>query len=1223
MNQFEYTTKEFAAEVARRAGRPCSWRTVQNWRIAHDGHAARLLPTRYERKGRIAIYTEEQILVAVALLGAKYSSDESNLFAYTKKDTVPVDATIEADGSEGDSGSDDTNAVEIDSPVYLESTESITPTADDESTAAATLHKGINLHDYGWDDVEAAIGENYTEDAELADARKKADTVPADVQSVRVASKDFLPMTTTPNFAAIPQVMKSLKRFLCWRLIPAEPKAKKVPMTPKNGKLVNAAVNNPDNWLTFDEAISWYKRGLCTGIGFALTNAAPKICCVDVDHCFAADGTLTAEALNVVATVQNSWTEKSQSATGLHIWFVDDDFNGGRRKGNVEVYAADRYIALTGVRVVGTAEDLLTVNGGCRAVISKFIDAGAGSLFADNSPARADDGQAPPVKLTAEDLKSSSPLSDDDRRLIEYFHSEKCRDRDLNMFNLFSGNVGEYFKAQGKPLDDSVADAALLAKILYYVGGAGTDAEIGQRALKIFGQSELAKRDKWTGREDYRLRTLEFAFKAWVDGGRKAYQSKTRNDSDAAQIEQLKAELRDVMKALADFDARKKSGLEKLRNVEVFDSATVFNDDMLDAAAFAYRDDKKTFSDFKRAIVNYGNTHRDEKISVNDWLVDVKEHAAIIARQHKDLLTRRNEIQAQIDALTFAADNDALAGLTFPVGYSVNPKYGILKAAGEDMITVCRRPVVIKGMTYSVDEKIYKTTLSYQSKTGKWKNLPAQENATVSDKSKIVGLANVGLPVTSSNAKLLVDYLDAFKAENETTLPLTYQTSRGGWYKFGGSDMFVDNRRQCVFTDDEDRQVSVEVDTSRSQFANALTTAGTIEEWKHAYMFAKPSPIARLVVAAAVAPPLLKILGERNFMLYIQAPTRAGKSTALMLAASAVGSEKIVRSFDATKNGLAGVAADVSDYPLMIDEKQAADGKLKDCLTDLVYLLVNGVSRTKLHRTSKVMDLSNWRTIVLANGETQLLPDNATDGADTRLMTVAAPDKILDADTCKLIRDIIKENYGLIFPRVVDEILKYGSNTLRGIYADIVAAFAESKPKILPEHRRYLAVLTLADALLNSALGMNSVTLADGRTLKAIDDATLNANEIFALIPTMDELSNARKARDFVISFIAQNQNRFIGGNVVDAKIQQFYGKLRDADGYTYIMAKTLRDACKADGWDYRKLVADLVAEGFFVPRDKLKKNRHTPTPTVPKNISEIKNAECYRIPNEIFDAVD
>ena len=83
-----------------------------------------------------------------------------------------------------------------------------------------------------------------------------------------------------------------------------------------------------------------------------------------------------------------------------------------------------------------------------------------------------------------------------------------------------------------------------------------------------------------------------------------------------------------------------------------------------------------------------------------------------------------------------------------------------------------------------------------------------------------------------------------------------------------------------------------------------------------------------------------------------------------------------------------------------------------------------------------------------------------------------------------------------------------------------------------------------------------------------------------------------------------------------------FYGKLRDIDDYTYISVKALRDACKAESFDYRKVAADLVADGFFTPADKPKKNRRTPTPTVQKKIGEV-NMECYRIPNEIFYAVD
>lgn len=55
-------------------------------------------------------------------------------------------------------------------------------------------------------------------------------------------------------------------------------------------------------------------------------------------------------------------------------------------------------------------------------------------------------------------------------------------------------------------------------------------------------------------------------------------------------------------------------------------------------------------------------------------------------------------------------------------------------------------------------------------------------------------------------------------------------------------------------------------------------------------------------------------------------------------------------------------------------------------------------------------------------GETLLLPDNVTGGANTRLFTIAAPCVILDADTCKQIRNIIADNFELAFPLVINKI---------------------------------------------------------------------------------------------------------------------------------------------------------------------------------------------------------
>ena len=467
----------------------------------------------------------------------------------------------------------------------------------------------------------------------------------------------------------------------------------------------------------------------------------------------------------------------------------------------------------------------------------------------------------------------------------------------------------------------------------------------------------------------------------------------------STSLDKLKTQLRENAKTLAAFDGQKKAALETLHNIEKFDSKTVFSDEIVTAGAFAFLFDRQAYSNFKRELKLYGDKHPTEKAGVNDWINAVKYKAEEINSRQSELKTRHNQIQAQINSLSFITENDFEDSFVFPEGYSVSAQSGIVKIDGEKIITVCRRPIIITGKTFSVEEKTYKVILSYMNSSGKWKSLPPTSAAVIANKNKLIDLADYGLPVTSSNATALVDYFDAFNAENENICNMTYTVPRCGWYRFDDKDCFVDPRRECTTTDD-DKKVNVKVD-SQSQFANSLKQRGSIKAWKRAYELAKKSPVARTMLAASVASILLKVLGERNFLLYVHAPTCAGKTTALYLGASAIGNDKMIRSFDATKNGLAGAAADVNDYAFLVDEKQVADNKIKEQLDSLVYALANGIGRTKLNKDS------------IMTGETHLLADNVTGGANTRLLTIAAFKIILPADTCKEIRSIIKENYGL------------------------------------------------------------------------------------------------------------------------------------------------------------------------------------------------------------------
>lgn len=732
--------------------------------------------------------------------------------------------------------------------------------------------------------------------------------------------------------------------------------------------------------------------------------------------------------------------------------------------------------------------------------------------------------------------------------------------------------------------------------------------------LKIGSLYRWAKGyDEKKTRKEFRQLHPEF-FKAQSKRSSKHARADSRDDD-------LKAALRDVNKKLAEFDAEKTAALETLCNVETFGSDIVFKDEIMKAATFAFIFDKKAFSDFRNDVKNYGDKNRNKKVSIIDWLSAVKERAAEIKTRQDSLLARQNEIQAEIETQAFVGKYDALKDKNYPHGYSISETGGIVRIDGEKSIPVCRRPVVISGKTFSVDDKIYKLALSYLKTDGKWKSIPDVSAAVIANKNKIVDLAEIGLPVTSTTAKELVDFIDAYYALNENNLPLTYSVSRCGWHEIGGQEFFVDPRRKCVI--DDDKAVKVEVDSARSAFANHLKQAGSFNEWAKLYRTIKEYSVARLMVAASVAPILLNILGERNILLYVQAKTRAGKTSALDFAASAVGDEKIIRSFDATKNGLAGAAADVNDYPFFIDEKQVADNRLKDTFKELIYALSNGVGRTKLNRDSTLKETKDWRTVVVMTGETELIPDNATGGAFTRLLSIKAPKEILPSEVCKTIHEVAPKNFGLVFPRVLEKIIELratlGEEKLRDYYDTAIKSFTRDNSDWIDDHCRFLAVLSLADALLN-------VVVSGGEFLEALAKATdVFDKKILSLMPTKAEIDDTPRERDCILSFIAQNQNRFVGGTTTQetlGRMQAIYGKLRDDDGYTYITTQALKDACASAGFDYRKVVNDLIEDEFFIPADVVEKDCKSRRPTVIKRIAQL-NARCYRIPNTRLDSVE
>jgi putative DNA primase/helicase len=147
----------------------------------------------------------------------------------------------------------------------------------------------------------------------------------------------------------IPNELKMLKNWVCWQAAP-DPKAhsgiSKKPINPQTGGF--AMSNNPDTWSDFATAVEVSSD--FAGIGFMFSGSG--YFGVDIDD---ADESLS-EYLNgnrnniigeFIDTLQ-SYAELSNSKKGIHIICKGKLPDGGRRKGNVEMYDSGRFFVIKG-----------------------------------------------------------------------------------------------------------------------------------------------------------------------------------------------------------------------------------------------------------------------------------------------------------------------------------------------------------------------------------------------------------------------------------------------------------------------------------------------------------------------------------------------------------------------------------------------------------------------------------------------------------------------------------------------------------------------------------------------------------------------------------------------------------------------------------------------------------------------------------------------------------
>lgn len=176
---------------------------------------------------------------------------------------------------------------------------------------------------------------------------------------------------------------------------------------------------------------------------------------------------------------------------------------------------------------------------------------------------------------------------------------------------------------------------------------------------------------------------------------------------------------------------------------------------------------------------------------------------------------------------------------------------------------------------------------------------------------------------------------------------------------------------------------------------------GTLEQWQKTIgQNAKHSSRVAFAVCMAFASPLLKFTSEPSGGFHLVGQSSSGKTTAIRAGVSVWAqvledSGELKNSWNATGNGLEGVAKNHSDLPLFLDELgQGDNGRLN--VEQVLYMLGNGSGKRRMTREAKARASNEWRLLFMSAGElsaSEMMDRQKKDiqtGANVRMATIEA-----------------------------------------------------------------------------------------------------------------------------------------------------------------------------------------------------------------------------------------
>ena len=571
-------------------------------------------------------------------------------------------------------------------------------------------------------------------------------------------------------------------------------------------------------------------------------------------------------------------------------------------------------------------------------------------------------------------------------------------------------------------------------------------------------------------------------------------------------------------------------------------------------------------------LLHLSKRHKEDLVTLRNQATELHDR---LMTKIEPKMPKRNfsRLQREIDQMVSKApkttiSEEANARLTelagfpcrLPRGYQLNPDNSISFFQGSQLVEVIERPLIISAYYKSDTDELRE--LSFGTK----KIIVSAK--TIATAGSLVKLADEALPISEVNARAVMRYLHEFQRENRAHIPSYSLTRSLGWQS---DESFLPNFSTF----------NLLLPNQTKPIAPAYWTHGDLDDWLRIATEASRFPYARLMLAAAFAAPLLKLLKHRNFILYIYGTSTGGKSAASMLAASVWGpTDEFFHQLSGSDAGIEGVLSRLRNLPLFLDERQSAKRDQRG-LDALIYDIANGKGKLRGSWDSTTSSLGSvmgerWQTVSCATGEHALTSFNSPEGTQNRILEIYCKSVVDDPKLASLLHHIDDHAYGVAGEAFMNSLLEIPPEERIQNLTDLLSQFStflnEKNINVATGPLSHLAVLAVADFLTQQNLLHIEAHIALQGTQSWIQS-------IAESLPLREEMSESNRAYQYLKDWYQQKKTHFTQfDKSSQSDVLERYGWQKAPD--LLVLSTVISETLSTQGFNFDRLKREWEREG-------------------------------------------